>query len=294
MNSVCRVLAVSVLLVSAAVGPAWAQAAGAPAEAPRRNPQGIAFNHVSLEVPDFDREVAFWVALGGNRVTPGARPGGAAPAQAAPAPRFTILQFPDMNITVREGKGTGGTVDSAVNHIGFQVKNTPESMAAFKAAGLRTEAGAFPGQGYLMSPSDVRVEILQDPNLAVPIRGHHVHFFNSDDPLAQQAWYAKVFGAIPGKRGNFDAADITASHTVMNLTFTKSDTPVAPTKGRAADHIAFSVDRLADFLKMAAAQGITIDQPLTMQANGTTGLAFIVDPWGTRIELIDQNAGGAR
>jgi catechol 2,3-dioxygenase-like lactoylglutathione lyase family enzyme len=29
-----------------------------------------------------------------------------------------------------------------------------------------------------------------------------------------------------------------------------------------------------------------------MQANGRTGIAFIVDPWGARIELVDPNAGG--
>lgn len=237
------------------------------------------FNHVSIEVANFDREVAFWEAVGGTRQTPN------------PANRFTILQFPDMNITVREGRGTGGTVGSVINHIGFQVKSTPEAMARFQAAGLRTEAGGFPGQGWLMSPSDVRVEILQDPALTQPIRGHHVHF-NNVEPLPQQAWYAKVFGAVPGKRGNFDAANVAASNTVMNLTFTGVDGATAPTKGRAADHIAFNVNGLAAFLRGLEAQGVTVDQPLTMQANGRTGIAFIVDPWGTRIELIDQNAGG--
>jgi hypothetical protein len=245
-------------------------------------------------VPNFDQEVAFWVALGGSRQTPAAKPGGAAPAaQPAAAGRFTVIQFPDMNITVRDGKGSGSTVGSSLNHVGFQVKSTPEAMARFQAAGLRTEAGGFAGQGWLMSPSDVRVEILQDPNLQVAIRGHHLHF-NNGDPLAMQAWYAKIFGAVPGKRGNFDAADITASDTVMNLTFTKSDTPVATTKGRAADHVAFSVNKLADVLKRMQEQNVQVDQPLAIQANGRTGLAFIVDPWGTRIELIDQDAGAGR
>ena len=248
-------------------------------EPPRRNPQGVAFNHVSIEVADFEREAAFWEALGGSRQTP------------SPSNRFTIVQFPDMNITVREGSGSGGTVGSVINHIGFQVRSTPEAMARFQAAGLRTEAGGFPGQGWLMSPADVRVEILQDPNLALPIRGHHVHF-NNAEPLAQQAWYARVFGAVPGKRGNFDAADIAASNTVMNLTFTAVESAPAPTRGRAADHIAFSVDNLAAFLRGLQEQNVTIEQPLTMQANGRTGIAFVADPWGVRIELIDQNAGG--
>ena len=34
---------------------------------------------------------------------------------------------------------------------------------------------------------------------------HHIHF-NSPAALEMQAWYAKTFGAVPGKRGQFDAA----------------------------------------------------------------------------------------
>lgn len=293
-----RIAATVVLAAMTSAASAAAQTAPATAAAPaepvatRRNAQGIAFNHVSLEVPNFDQEVAFWVAIGGQRQTPGAGGGAPAAAQAAPAGRFTVIQFPDMNITVREGRGAGGTVGSVLNHIGFQVKNTAEAMPRFQAAMLKTEPGGFPGQGWLVSPSDVRVEILQDPNLQVAIRGHHVHF-NNADVSAMQAWYAKVFGAVPGKRGNFDAADITASNTVMNLTFTRSETAVVASKGRAADHIAFSVDNLGAFMRALPAD-VHVDQPLAIQANGRTGLAFLVDPWGMRIELIDQNAGAGR
>ena len=47
-------------------------------------------------------------------------------------------------------------------------------------------------------------------------------------------------------------------------------------------------------MKRLQAQNVQVDQPLTIQANGRTGLAFILDPWGTRIELVDQDAGAGR
>ena len=48
-----------------------------------------------------------------------------------------------------------------------------------------------------------------------------------------KAWYVTVFGAKPGKRGAFEAADIPG----LNLTFSPSPGPVVPTRGRALDHI---------------------------------------------------------
>lgn len=267
-----------------------ALAAQTPANPAPRNELGVAFNNVSLEVPDFDAHVRFWTSLGGVRREQPAAPG--APANAA-AERFTFIEFPDMMITVRDGKGAGGTVGSVINHIGFQVPDTTQAVGRFQAAGLTVEKGAVPGQAFVTAPGDIRIEILQDPTLTVPIRGHHVHFFNAA-PLETQAWYAKTFGAVPGKRAIFDAADITASKTVMNLTFSASTEPVAPTKGRALDHIGFMVNGLPAFLNKLQAQGVQVDTPMQLVANGRAGIAFILDPWGTRIQLIDQNPGPAR
>ncbi len=273
----CVKVALVAVLVAALVA-TGAGTADAQGEAPRRNGLGVAFNHVSLEVAEFDRELAFWTMLGGSSRTVG--DGG-----------FAIVTFPDMNVTVRRGQGTGGTEGSLIGHIGFQVPDIQAGETRFRAAGLTVEAGGFPGQRWLTSPSGVRVEILQDPNLTQPIRGHHVHFFNTE-PLKMQAWYAGVFGAAPGKRGNFDAADITAATTTMNLTFGGADAATQATKGRALDHVAFSVTNLEAFMKRLEALDVRVDQPYTLQPNGTTALAFVIDPWGTRIELIDQQAGG--
>jgi len=41
-----------------------------------------------------------------------------------------------------------------VNHIGFYVPNVQESVAKWKAAGLKTEPGQRAGQAYVTTPDD--------------------------------------------------------------------------------------------------------------------------------------------
>ena len=60
-----------------------------------------------------------------------------------------------------------------------------------------------------------------------------------------------------------------------------------PTAGRALDHIGFEVKDLQAFLTKLDAQGIK--PSVTFRRVDALGLniAFIVDPWGTNIELTE-------
>ena len=98
-----------------------------------------------------------------------------------------------------------------------------------------------------------------------------------------QAWYAKHFGATPGKRGRNQAADVPGA----NLTFTKSDKPTLPTKGRHFDHIGFDVKDLVAFAKKLEAAGVPLERQIVARPDGSK-LAFIKDPWGTLIELNER------
>jgi catechol 2,3-dioxygenase-like lactoylglutathione lyase family enzyme len=174
-----------------------------------------------------------------------------------------------------------------VGHIGFHVPDTTAALARWKAAGLKTEVGQNPGQGFVWTPGDIsRVEILEDKTQTVPIAFHHVHFYIADaagasQVLEMQSWYVKMFGAKAGKRGQFDAADVPGA----NLTFTKSDTATVGTKGRTLDHIGFEIVGLEAFCKKAEANGLKFDMPYTKRPDLGIALAFITDPWGTYIEL---------
>jgi catechol 2,3-dioxygenase-like lactoylglutathione lyase family enzyme len=262
MRKLILILGLAILIPAHA---SWAQIAGP-------NDTGVSMGHVHFLVPDVEAAKTFWTAMGGV-------PGKLGPND--------VFKFPGVLILVRKGDGTTPTVGSVVGHIGFHVPDTAAAMTKWKAAGLNTEAGQNPGQGFVWTPDHLlRVEILEDKTQTVPIAFHHVHFYVADaagssNVLEMQSWYAKMFGAKPGKRGQFDAADIPGA----NLTFTKSDTPTVPTKGRMLDHIGFEIVGLEAFCKKAEANGVKFDMPFTKRPDLGISLAFMTDPWGTYIEL---------
>jgi catechol 2,3-dioxygenase-like lactoylglutathione lyase family enzyme len=100
---------------------------------------------------------------------------------------------------------------------------------------------------------------------------------------ATKAWYVKTFGAKPGKRGKFEAADIPGA----NLTFDKATAASAPTRGRALDHIGFEVRGLEAFAKKLEAAGIKLNVPYTKRPDLGIALLFLTDPWGTYVELTE-------
>ena len=111
---------------------------------------------------------------------------------------------------------------------------------------------------------------------------HHLHW-NVVAVLEMQAWYARHFGAVPGTRGRFDAADLPG----VNLTFGEVETVNPGTRRRALDHIGFEVRDLARLIARLEAAGVTLDSLLRTAGNGTTSIAFLTDPWGTYIELTE-------
>ena len=135
------------------------------------------------------------------------------------------------------------------------------------------------------SPDGVRVEMTENEAAPVPFANHHIHW-NTAEPKEIQAWYAASFGAIPGMRGNFIAADLPG----VNLSFTQSNATLAPTKGRALDHIGFEVKNLEAFCKGLEAKGVKFDVPFRAVPQLGISLAFLTDPWGTYIELTENLA----
>jgi catechol 2,3-dioxygenase-like lactoylglutathione lyase family enzyme len=231
---------------------------------------GVVMGHLHLAVKDVEGHRKFWTALSGTPVQNGT---------------LQLIQFPGTFVMLRQAEPSGGTVGSTVNHVGFQVKSLKEWLPKWQAAGLKIETTARPTQLYLIGPDDVRVEITEDTSIDVPLKMHHVHFYVAA-PLDAQAWYAKTFGAVPGKRGQFDAADLPG----VNLTFTRTETPTVATKGRSLDHIGFEVKNLEQMCKKLEASGIKLDRPFTRLPNSTTAIAFLTDPWGTYIELTENLA----
>jgi catechol 2,3-dioxygenase-like lactoylglutathione lyase family enzyme len=238
------------------------------------NDLGVTMGHWQIASHDIEANKKIFVAMGGTPV-----PGG-----------NEAVLFPGirLNLTIRGGPGSGGTVGSVVNHVGFIVKNVQEQTAQWKANGVPVLPGnnGRLDQAFVVTPDGVRIEILEDKTQPMPIRHEHVHFFfpESEIPKAQ-AWYAKTFGGEAGTRNNAPVVNIPGAQ----FRFGKADTAQAPTKGRVLDHIGFDVKDLQAFVKKIQAEGIQLDEPIRETPAGLP-LTFITDPWGTRIELVEYQA----
>lgn len=248
---------------------------GAFAQAAPPNDAGVTMGHWHLNSRNVETNKKLFVALGGTAIKPG---------------DFEIVRFPGVAVFLHQARDTppptGGTEGTVINHVGFLVPDVAAAVARWKAAGLPMEPGnnGRTDQAWVKTVDGLKVEFLEDKAQTVPIKHHHVHFYVAEAVIPEmQKWYATHFGAVPGKRGPNQAADVPGA----NLTFTKSDTPTIPTKGRVLDHIGFDVKDLVAFARKLDAAGIKLDRPVVARPDGSK-LAFTHDPWGTSIELNER------
>jgi len=264
----------------------------APAQLLQPNQAGVTMGHLHYKVRDVDANKKFWIALGATPVKFDTR---------------EILKFHSVLIFLDKAESSGGTEGSVVNHVGFRVPNTRQSLEQMKAAGYKTElaASGTAKVGNVFSPEGERIEFLEDMSVNVkfapdkgpyvqpskmtdPIVLHHIHLYVPEDSVAKaKAWYVKVFGAVPGKRYKtddppYEAADIPG----VNMNFAEAHGALASTKGRMLDHIGFEVKNLEAFCKKLEASGIKLDSPYKKLPSGIAN-AYLTDPWGTYIELTE-------
>jgi catechol 2,3-dioxygenase-like lactoylglutathione lyase family enzyme len=238
------------------------------------NEVGLTMGHWHLASRDVQANKKIFVGMGGTPITVGAA---------------ESVRFPGVLVNLALGNmpGSGGSVGSVVNHVGFIVNNVQEQVAKWKANGVAVLPGGNNrlDQAYVETPDGLRMEILEDKTQRMPIRNEHIHFSVPEAEIPKmQAWYAKTFGGKAGTRNNAPVVDVPGGQ----LRFAKADKAQAPTKGRVLDHIGFDVKDLQAFIKKIEAEGIKLDEPY--RKNETTGVAitYITDPWGTRIELVQR------
>ena len=250
----------------------------------------IVYGHHHVNATDPAAHKKFWAdALGGTVVKVG-------------TDGREVIRIPNVWIFMRTQAAKGSSKGSTADHIGFSVKNLQQTLDRVKANGFRVATAeespasynvkgdiANPGPGtrlaFVFGPDDVKVELLEQTNQAEPIQLHHMHFFGEQN-AAMRDWYVKVFGAA-AQQAAANAAFISATLPGVRLNVSPSPTPVAATAGRVVDHIGFEVKNLQEFLAKLEAQGIK--PSVTFRRVDALGIniAFIVDPWGTNIELTE-------
>jgi len=245
----------------------------------------LVYAHHHLNVASIPEAQKFWVdTLGGTPVTAGV---------------LQMVKFPNVIIVFTQRAPTGGSKGTTVNHVGFHVPSVRKIIDKVKGAGYsivtRDEVPAAQAVndgvafieatktnvGYVMV-EQTKIEFVENPSQTVPLTNHHVHFA-TDKIEAMRDWYVKTFGAKPGMRGSFQAADLPG----VNLTFGGTTEPVVGTRGRALDHIGFEVKNLEAYCKQLEAQGIKFDRPYTYIPQIGFAIAFLTDPFGTYIELTE-------
>lgn len=278
------------LLLLPAAATVWGQAPAPQLSSP--NARGVAMGHLHYTVRDVDANRAFWVTLGGQPSKRGAT---------------DVVAFPDALVYLTQGESAGGTEGSVLNHVAFRV----DSLETVAAKGLKvTELEAYPGVASVNTPEGERIELFDSQRatnigfeaepgksttlserhnqpINVPIIAHHVHLYvPAGSETAARDWYVEHFGAVPGMRWRYNAADLPG----INLNFSSAPeggpSTLAPTKGRMLDHIGFEVRDLEAFCQRLQIAGIRFDVPYRKNADGTSS-ALLTDPWGTYIELTE-------
>lgn len=252
--------------------------------------RSISYGHLLLNVSDVERHRKFWVdALGGVSTRVGTS-------------TDAVVNFSAALIFLREQPPTGSSKGTIVNHFGLQVPNlramvdrlraagypitTTTEVSAANAKNIKDDLAFIPDQNtyiaYVMGPDNTKLELVENKAMTVAIALHHIHFFTPDVD-AMKAWYVNTFGAIPGRRGSFEAADLPGA----NLTFSKTADPVVGTRGRLLDRLGFEVKDLEHFCQTLDSLAVTLDRPYSRAPELDIRTAFLTDPWGTYIALTE-------
>lgn len=243
----------------------------------------FASGHIHINTANLAEQLRFWHLLG---------------AQKADFFSVDTVQVPNLIIMFTKRAPTGGTRGSAVNHVGFEVRDIHATVAKVKEAGFeiitRTEAAGGRATSdifhstdqnidlaFLLGPEGFKVEIIGNPKLETPIAAHHYHLA-APDPAAARDWYVKTFGLTSNKRGPFEEA-VAAGIRVSFM----PQPEVAPTAGRVLDHIGFEVNGIKQVTQELTNKDVPFTRPYMPVPRIKTAIAFLLDPNKVNIELTE-------
>ena len=234
----------------------------------------VSYSHIYLLSKNSEAQKRFWVDIMG--ATAGKM-----------GPNRDVYTLPTMRVMVNKGDPTAGTEGSIVNHVGFRVRDIKDILSKAAAEHYTIQVvnpnKDEPKQAFLLGPDDLRIELLASPNIATVAENHQVHFF-TPDPDGMQKWYLTHLGGTGQALGKVKVVNLPGTM----LLFSPTDTPVVGTKGRVLDHVGFEVKDLEDFCKNLEANGVKLDTPY--RRSPQLALAFLTDPWGTRLEFVEHFA----
>ena len=196
-------------------------------------------------------------------------------------------QFGTMYLAFRPDPAVGGSDGSAVNHIGLSFADLAARMKELEEAGVTivTPMREVPGVfklAFVEDPWGTRIEVVEDP---ATLGFHHVHL-RSANPAATLTWYHTLLG---GQRATLKGRiDGLLYGKAWLLATRQLDGQVAPSAGRAIDHLAFAVADLEQAAADIREQGVQFAREPWVLENGPFAKAStIMSPDGVRVEVVE-------
>ncbi len=116
---------------------------------------------------------------------------------------------------------------------------------------------------------------------------HHVHLTTTNGKAAA-AWYIKYFGGRLVTEGPYAGTFTTLDYGNALIRFFEKEPGFEGSVGGSIDHIGFSVADVEAKVKEMEAAGVKVLSPSRYVETGKFHFAFVTDPWGVKIELIDD------
>ena len=192
-----------------------------------------------------------------------------------------------------EGDPLGPSGGTGVDHISFSFDDLDAKHASLEAAGVslrddgvREVPGLFK-VAILTDPWGTKIELVEHDGFD---GFHHVHLA-SPNPDQTLEWYHEMFG---GERtqmlGSREA--VLYGGKVWLMTFRapgdwKSKWFVAPTPGRAVDHLGFSFSNIDSALEELRGKGVEVTMELRdIESPTAARIAFVTGPDEVRVEVV--------
>jgi catechol 2,3-dioxygenase-like lactoylglutathione lyase family enzyme len=225
------------------------------------NDKGVTIGHVHYLVKDIDAHKKLWTDVFGAEV------GHAGPIE--------LINLPGVIILLMKQQAPEPSGEPTTDHMALRVRDLSAVKEKLAAAQINVS-----DKSVAVFPDGVRVELIEDKALAVPVAFHHFHLISNNPEIAN--WYKKYFGVAFPAAKNFPGGEVTFA--------TQPNPPRVPSLNHVFDHISFEIRDLAEFCKKLEADGVKLDKIIDARAIGLK-VTFVTDPIGTRIELTQGFAG---
>lgn len=235
------------------------------------------FTHMHMRVPDTAESAAWHAEFFSRAIGPGGpgpnvvydngnigtmpNEGLALPSQGGVIDHFGIA-VPDVHVAVAKAREMGATI-----------KTEPQ-------VGVTAEVIAF-----IEDPWGVRMELLQDP---VYLGVNHIHMM-ANDPDAMRDWFLNLFGGeLVEARGKGIFHTILFGDVWVHVSNPPQGAGVAPSRGRAIDHMGFRVDSLDEFRPRLLDSGYEPYEERETRPGSGVRLMFFVGPEGLHFEMMEE------